>query len=144
MKTFLDIFSCLICLGDILGNGTNLVLWYTAGKTPINSDADLPLAGNDDDSDSTVILNMDEHMQRMEDDYIETPASPASEDFFDPAGIFRNGHQHPFESSPSPSPDLFEEIHDDGEIPNWMPPPEIVVSPEGVAGVGEDDIINID
>ncbi|KAG5868369.1 hypothetical protein JTB14_038152 [Gonioctena quinquepunctata] len=23
--TFLDIFSCLICLGDILGNSTNLV-----------------------------------------------------------------------------------------------------------------------
>ncbi|KAG5871118.1 hypothetical protein JTB14_036745 [Gonioctena quinquepunctata] len=190
MKTFLDIFSCLICLGDILGNGTNLVqcvnghticeecsircricpvcrVPYDAGvirnllmeemrdvliryfgipqeETPINSDADLPLTGNDDDSDSTVILNMDEHMQRMEDDYIETPASPASEDFFDPAGIFRNGHQHPFESSPSPSPDLFEEIHDDGEIPNWMPPPEIAVSPEGIAGVGEDDIIEID
>ncbi|KAG5871149.1 hypothetical protein JTB14_006011 [Gonioctena quinquepunctata] len=121
METFLDIFSCLICLGDILGNGTNLVqcvnghticedcstrcricpvcrVPYDAGvirnllmeemrdvliryfgipqeETPINSDADLPLAGNDDDSDSTVILNMDEHMQRMEVDYIETPAS---------------------------------------------------------------------
>ncbi|KAG5862107.1 hypothetical protein JTB14_028617 [Gonioctena quinquepunctata] len=25
METFLDIFSCLICLGDILGNSTNLV-----------------------------------------------------------------------------------------------------------------------
>ncbi|KAG5880012.1 DNA/RNA polymerase superfamily, partial [Gonioctena quinquepunctata] len=57
--------------------------------------------------------------------------------------IFRNGHQHSFESSPSPSPDLFEEIPDDGEMPNWMPPPEIVVSSEGIAGVGEDDDIII-
>ncbi|KAG5868587.1 hypothetical protein JTB14_011271 [Gonioctena quinquepunctata] len=65
-------------------------------EIPTNSDEDLPLAGNDDDSDSTIIINMDEHMQRMEVDYIETPASPVSEDFFGPASIFRNGHQHPF------------------------------------------------
>ncbi|KAG5862106.1 hypothetical protein JTB14_028616 [Gonioctena quinquepunctata] len=65
-------------------------------EIPTNSDEDLPLAGNDDDSDSTIIINIDEHMQRMEVDYIETPASPVSEDFFGPASIFRNGHQHPF------------------------------------------------
>ncbi|KAG5873802.1 hypothetical protein JTB14_024118 [Gonioctena quinquepunctata] len=112
-------------------------------ETPTNSDADLPMPGNDDDSDSTIIFNMDEHMQRMEGEYIDTPASPVSEDFFDPASIFRNGHQHPFESSPSLSPGLFEEIPDDGEMPNWMPPPEIVIFPEGIAGVEEDDEIII-
>ncbi|KAG5865427.1 hypothetical protein JTB14_004466 [Gonioctena quinquepunctata] len=47
-------------------------------ETPTNSDTDLPLPGNDDDSDSTIILNMDEHMQRMEGEYIDTPASPVS------------------------------------------------------------------
>ncbi|KAG5860988.1 hypothetical protein JTB14_032306 [Gonioctena quinquepunctata] len=40
-------------------------------ETPTNSDADLPLPGNGDDSDSTIILNMDEHMQRMEDEDIQ-------------------------------------------------------------------------
>ncbi|KAG5865431.1 hypothetical protein JTB14_004470 [Gonioctena quinquepunctata] len=101
IETFLDIFSCLICLGDILGNSTNLVqcmtghtickdysircqncpvcrVPYDAGvirnllmeemrdvlvrffgipqeETPTNSDADLLLPGNDDDSDSTII-----------------------------------------------------------------------------------------
>ncbi|KAG5868589.1 hypothetical protein JTB14_011273 [Gonioctena quinquepunctata] len=44
-----------------------------------------------------------------------------------------------------PSPDLFKEIPDDGEMPNWMlPPPEIVVSSEGIKyRVGEDDDIII-
>ncbi|KAG5874985.1 hypothetical protein JTB14_016299 [Gonioctena quinquepunctata] len=142
METFLDILSCLIRLGDILGNSTNLVqcmnghticedcsircqncsvcrVPYDAGvirnllmeemrdvlvrffgipqeEIPTNSDEDLPSAGNDDDSDSTIIINMDEHMRIMEVDYIETPASPVSEEFFSPASIFRNGHQHPF------------------------------------------------
>ncbi|KAG5873803.1 hypothetical protein JTB14_024119 [Gonioctena quinquepunctata] len=67
-------------------------------ETPTNSDADLPLPSNDDDSDSTIILNMDEHMQRMEGEYIDTPALPVSENFFDPASIFRNN----ILSSPAP------------------------------------------
>ncbi|KAG5871053.1 hypothetical protein JTB14_037468 [Gonioctena quinquepunctata] len=48
---------------------------------------DVPLPGNDDDSDSTIILNMDEHMQRMEGEYIDTPASLVSKDFFNPEYI---------------------------------------------------------
>ncbi|KAG5900034.1 hypothetical protein JTB14_009112 [Gonioctena quinquepunctata] len=149
METFLDIFSCLICLGDILGNSTNLVqcvnghiicedcsircricpvcrVPYDAGvirnllmeemrdvlvrffgipqeETPTNSDADLPLPGNGYDSDFTIILDMDEHMQRMEDEDIDnTLASPISENFFDPVSIIRNGHQLPVEPGPSP------------------------------------------
>ncbi|KAG5862104.1 hypothetical protein JTB14_028614 [Gonioctena quinquepunctata] len=124
METFLDIFSCLICLGNILGNSTNLVQCMTGHticedcsircqncpvcRVPYDAgvirnllmeemrDVLVRFFGNDDDSDSTIIINMDEHMQRMEVDYIETPASPVSEDFFGPASIFRNGYQHPF------------------------------------------------
>ncbi|KAG5862037.1 hypothetical protein JTB14_036276 [Gonioctena quinquepunctata] len=98
--------------------------------------------GNDYDSDFTIILDMDEHMQRIEDEGIDnTLASP---DFFDPESINRDGYQLPVEPSLSPSPDLLDVLPADGDMPQWMPLTKPVLSPEGVAGLEEDDIIVID
>ncbi|KAG5874986.1 hypothetical protein JTB14_016300 [Gonioctena quinquepunctata] len=59
-------------------------LVYRGEEIPTNSDEDLPLASNDEDSDSTIIINMDKHMQRREVDNIETPASPVPKKTFRP------------------------------------------------------------